>query len=105
MALARPQRPTHQLVTRSYGSNAAHIHHRDISSNYADNLTVLSNDELPAPPVSVSVRLISIIRIDVCLVTLLIIKWNNNLSLLIIVKCLILRKLFIKLFILNFAIV
>lgn len=48
MALARPQRPTHQLVTRSYGSNAAHIHHRDISSNYADNLTVLSNDEPPA---------------------------------------------------------
>lgn len=43
-----PQRPTHQLLTRSYGSNAGHIHHRDISSNYADNLTLLSNDESPA---------------------------------------------------------
>ncbi|TGZ49952.1 hypothetical protein DBV15_07160 [Temnothorax longispinosus] len=40
-------KPTHQLVMRSYGSNAGHIHHRDISSNYADNLTLLSNDEPP----------------------------------------------------------
>lgn len=40
-----PQRPTHQLVTWSYGSNANHIHQRDISSNYTDNLTLISNDE------------------------------------------------------------
>lgn len=39
-----PQRPTHQLVMRSYSPNTRHIHHRDISSNYADNLTLLLND-------------------------------------------------------------